>query len=252
MAFFYIFTYALQKQFCLFTLLITPVTPSNAPPIISTRLPSFPMTVSLSRNITLSSVREATRIKFSIFLSATVIMVCSPTAVWSIIYLSGFSTSFLLFSSLTRFCVDRTKIRLLIAGTSTLRSSISPSFCDSTPYTSSAQSSLFPAGPAPPLPSPLADTSPSSETTSWGHHTSLCRVPCYHLILSSSSYHSGLQSLYDFNISLSMQCRCRPTSCLSRYKYSEKFLFFFNLMHLFNIISHAILFRSRQSSQKPL
>ena len=59
-------------------------------------------------------------------------MVCSPAAVWSIIYLSGFSTSFLLFSSLTRFCVDRTKIRLLIAGTSTLRSSISPSFCDST------------------------------------------------------------------------------------------------------------------------
>lgn len=30
----------------LFTLLITPVTPSNAPPIISTRLPSFPKTVS--------------------------------------------------------------------------------------------------------------------------------------------------------------------------------------------------------------
>ena len=109
-----------------------------------------------------------------------------------------------------------------------------------------------PAGPAPPSPSSPADTSPSSETTSWGHHTSLCRVPILLLFLSSSSYHSGLQSLYDFNISISMQYRCRPTSCLSRHKDSEIFLFFFNLMHFFNIISHAIPFRPRQSSQKPL
>ena len=76
---------------------------------------------------------EILRRKYPIVpLSATVIMACSLEAVRSIIYLSGSSTSFDLFNSLTSSCDDRTKIRLLIAGTSTRRSSVSPSFCAST------------------------------------------------------------------------------------------------------------------------
>ena len=83
-----------------FIRLITPVTPSNAPPMISTRFPSFPTIVSSSSHITMSSVFEATRIKFSICLPGTVIIVCASPAVWSIIYLSGSNSSFFAFSSL--------------------------------------------------------------------------------------------------------------------------------------------------------
>jgi len=94
------------------------------------------------------------------------------------------------------------------------------------------------AGPAPPSPSSPADTSPSSETTPWGHHTSLCRVPNHFPFLSSSSYHSGLQSLYDFNfrvhspLSSSHDCRYakRPISkhlAVQPSKFEHKYTNFY-------------------------